>query len=174
MIGLKSKAPLGGMRRRIGASSHSVSHTNGRIHLAYSDTPNHDENTRTRSAMFRTVNTQLTTRNADLQSIVPLLQSQNARRQDLVLNSSKLTAFEGHLVFDGVKPVITDDGVTMADGLYRPTAICDETLSAKLNIPLAYLRRLRNEHIELWDSNVNGWLARAERTFMLRTFTGDR
>jgi hypothetical protein len=32
-------------------------------------------------------------------------------------------------------------------------------MADKLGIPVAYLRRLRDEHLALYDANVNGWLA---------------
>jgi hypothetical protein len=31
-------------------------------------------------------------------------------------------------------------------------------MADKLGIPVAYLRRLRDEHLALYDANVNGWL----------------
>jgi len=31
-------------------------------------------------------------------------------------------------------------------------------MADKLGIPVAYLRRLRAEHLALYDANVNGWL----------------
>lgn len=117
--------------------------------------------------------TQLQTRNAELAELVSIFEKQNARRQDLVLPSNKLHAADGNLIVSGVEPVLSEEGVTMADGIYAPTYIADETISAKLSIPLAYLRRLRGEHVELWDQNVNGWLSRDERSFMLRTFKSD-
>lgn len=110
-------------------------------------------------------------RNADLSTILRLLQEQEVRKVDMIVQGYNLRGDNGHLVVSGTDPVITEDGVTMADGRFLPTAVADEGVAEKLGIPLAYVRRLRNEHIELWDENVNGWLRRAEeKQYMLRTF----
>jgi hypothetical protein len=43
----------------------------------------------------------------------------------------------------------------------------------KLGIPVGYLRRLREEHLSLYDANVNGWLERQPgRQLLLRTLRG--
>jgi hypothetical protein len=78
------------------------------------------------------------------------------------------------LVISGTEPVLTDTGVDMADGTYRPTGVCDEGVSEKLGIDLRYLRKLRDRAIDLYDVNVNGWLDRAEldRKFLVRCFRG--
>jgi len=60
------------------------------------------------------------------------------------------------LVIAGTEPVLTDTGVDLADGIYRPTAVCDEGISDKLGIDLRYLRKLRGQAIDLYDVNVNG------------------
>ena len=117
--------------------------------------------------------TQLTTRNADLTQLVELLETQRVRRHDMVVHSDNLRARNGQLIVAGSEPVITMDGVDLADGIYTPTAVADEGVADKLGIPLAYVRRLRAENTPLWDANVNGWLERDERAFMLRTFRGD-
>jgi hypothetical protein len=46
--------------------------------------------------------------------------------------------------------------------------VCDQGIADKLGIPSAYLRRLRGEQPALYDANVNGWLRRDERKFLLR------
>jgi hypothetical protein len=76
---------------------------------------------------------------------------------------------------------MTTDGVTSAAGIYRPTKVADEGISAKLGINLAYLRRLREQRPDLWDANVNGWLhgddlagyPADDRTFLVRLFQAD-
>jgi hypothetical protein len=119
----------------------------------------------------------LTTRNATLGDLAAMLQTQQARKVDLVTPASTITAVDGNLVVTGSVPVIDGDGVTMMDGIYRPTQICDEKIAAKLAIPVGYLRRLRDERVDLYDANLNGWLHGAEgyaaaddRSFLLRTF----
>ncbi len=46
-------------------------------------------------------------------------------------------------------------------------------MADKLGIPTAYLRRLRAEHLNLYDANVNGWLERQpDRQLLVRTLRG--
>jgi hypothetical protein len=46
-------------------------------------------------------------------------------------------------------------------------------MADKLGIPSAYLRRLRAEHLDLYDANVNGWLQRQpDRQLLVRTLRG--
>jgi hypothetical protein len=116
----------------------------------------------------------LTTRNATLEDLTALLRGQQARMVDVVAGAAAIRAQGGHLLIDGTVPVLGDDGVTMTAGRYRPTDVCDQGLAAKLRIPAAYLRLMRQEHPILWDANVNGWLARDDRKFLLRCLRGDQ
>lgn len=101
---------------------------------------------------------QTTTRNANLDDLMTLLRDQQARKVDVVAPASQLRAVEGRLVIRGADATITDDGVTVADGTYTPTVVCDEGLADKLGVPVAYLKRLRETRPDLYDANVNGWL----------------
>jgi hypothetical protein len=116
----------------------------------------------------------LTTRHADLSDLAALLREQQARKVDVVAPPSALRARDGMLVIAGTEPVFTDAGVDLADGIYRPTAVCDEGIADKLGIDLRYLRKLREQAIDLYDVNVNGWLERADpgRRFLVRCFRG--
>lgn len=116
----------------------------------------------------------LTTRHADLGDLAALLREQQARKVDVVTPPSALRARGGMLVIAGTEPVLTDSGVDLADGIYRPTAACDEGISDKLGIDLRYLRKLRDQAIDLYDVNVNGWLDRSDpgRRFLVRCFRG--
>lgn len=97
-------------------------------------------------------------RNADLADLAALLREQHARKVDLVVPATKMAMRDGVLIVKGAEAVLTDDGVTMVDGTYRPTAVFDEGVADKLKIPLAYLRRMRNDRVDLYDANVNGWM----------------
>jgi hypothetical protein len=88
--------------------------------------------------------------------------------------AAALRSAGARLVIDQTDPQLTPDGVTMTTGTYAPTEVCDEGLAEKLGIPAAYLRRLRAEHPDLYDANVNGWLARAEKSYLVRCLRGDR
>lgn len=101
---------------------------------------------------------QTATRNATLEDLMGLLRDQHARKIDLVATAAAITARDGQLIIRGAEPMLTEDGVTSADGVYTPTAVCDEGLADKLGVPIRYMRVLRAERPDLWDANVNGWL----------------
>jgi hypothetical protein len=108
-----------------------------------------------------------------LEDLSKMLIEQQARKVDIVAPASSIRSRDGVLRVKGVEPYLDDDGVTLADGWYQPTSIADEGMAEKLGIPLAYMRRLRNSHTPLLDDNVNGWLKRDERSFLIRCFRGD-
>jgi hypothetical protein len=115
----------------------------------------------------------LTTRNATLPDLVTLLRDQHARKVDIPVEASQIHAVDGHLQLTGTPPLISPDGVTPTTGSYRPTVICDEGIANKFRIPIAYMRRLREEAPDLWDANVNGWLQRSGRRYLLRGLRGN-
>jgi hypothetical protein len=136
-------------------------------------------------------------RNANLGDLAEMLKDQHARKIDVVAPASAIESKGGLIHVTGTEAILTSDGVTMGDGVYQPTAIFDEGVAAKLQIPLAYVRRMRAERPDLYDANVNGWLhgqvkvtvtqadgfvsrTRAmptapvdERSFLLRMFRGE-
>lgn len=124
------------------------------------------------------------TRNTDLQGLVNLLREQHVRKVDVVAPATSITAVGGDLVLTGSEAVITEDGVTNGDGVYVPNNVAVEGISAKLGIPLAYLRRLASERRDLFDENINGLLHGGtsyadtdypadDRSFLVRAFTAD-
>lgn len=128
----------------------------------------------------------LTTRNATLADLATMLKEQHGRKLDMVVPATAIESDHGVLVVSGAEPVIDTDGVTAADGRYVPTAVCDEGIAEKLTIPVAYLKRLRDERSDLYDVNVNGWLVGTggsptdayfanpdARSFLMRCFKGD-
>jgi hypothetical protein len=131
----------------------------------------------------------LTARNADLADLAEILRDQHARKVDVVAPASTLRTRNGMLVVRGAEAVIDADGVTEADGIYRPTPVADEGIANRLGIPTAYLRRLREDRPDLYDANVNGWLhgrtkrhadgtvetiaPPESRSFLVRAFRGD-
>jgi hypothetical protein len=114
----------------------------------------------------------LTTRNATLEDLAALLRDQQARKVDVIAAAAAIRADRGRLII-AADPQITDDGVTLTSGAYTPTDVCDQGLAEKLAIPGAYLRRLRAEHPALYDANVNGWLARSGKRYLIRGMRGD-
>jgi hypothetical protein len=127
----------------------------------------------TRRAVAVPTSTTADARNAGLEDLVQILQRQQASKIDMVAPASAFSAHQGNINVHGVS-ILSENGVTMADGTYRPTAVADEGIAAKLGIPLAYLRRMRAEMPALYDTNVNGWLSQdPSRKFLLRGFTGE-
>jgi dsDNA-binding SOS-regulon protein len=112
-------------------------------------------------------------RNATLEDLVATLQGQQPRKLDVVAGAAAIRSEGGVIRLSGTEWAINEDGAVQQDGLYRPTDVCDTGISAKLRIPLDYLRRMRNEVPALYDANVNGWLERDDRKFMLRCFRPD-
>ncbi|MEJ8654939.1 DUF932 domain-containing protein [Streptomyces sp. MS1.AVA.4] len=113
-------------------------------------------------------------RNAHLSDLARILEDQQNRKLDVVAPASALRLREGNVHVSGVESLITEDGVTDVDGIYRPTAVADEGIADKLRVPLGYLRRMRAENVPLLDENVNAWLRQdPDRRFMLRAFRGD-
>jgi hypothetical protein len=110
---------------------------------------------------------------ATLADLVALLRDQQARKLDVVAPATALRSAGARLVIDHSEPQLTEDGVTMTTGAYTPTEVCDGGLADKLGIPAAYLRRLRAEHPGLYDANVNGWLDRTGKSYLVRCLRGD-
>lgn len=124
--------------------------------------------------MTRTATPDLAMRDGSIADMVHLLRNQYENRQDMIQAARGIRAEGGNLIIAGAsQQLLWDQGVTSTEGVYLPTEVCDEGISDKLEIPLAYVRRMRATHPELWDANVNGWLDRDPgRKFMIRTFPG--
>ncbi|HUY49763.1 MAG TPA: DUF932 domain-containing protein [Streptosporangiaceae bacterium] len=112
-------------------------------------------------------------RNATLEDLAALLRDQQARKLDIVAPATAVHAVGARLVVEGTAPVLGMDGVTMTDGAYAPTDVCDQGIADKLGIPAAYLRKMREQKPGLYDANVNGWLAGDDRRFLLRCLRGE-
>ncbi len=107
-------------------------------------------------------------RNVTLGDLAGMLRDQQARKVDIVVPATAIRARHGQLTIDGTDPVFGSDGVTMSAGTYTPTEVCDQGLADKLGIPAPYLRRMREQRPDLYDSNVNGWLDGDARKFLIR------
>jgi hypothetical protein len=107
-------------------------------------------------------------RNADLADLAALLKEQQFYKVDVVAPAAAIRARDGRLEIDGSVPLIGPDGVTTTAGSYLPTGVCDQGIADKRGIPVAYLRRLREQRPCLYDVNVNGWLAGDPRKFLVR------
>ena len=112
-------------------------------------------------------------RHATLEDLAALLRDQQARKVDIVAPAAAIRAQGARLVVDGTEPVLGPDGVTATAGSYAPTDVCDQGIADKLGIPAAYLRKMREQKPDLYDANVNGWLAGDDRRFLLRCLRGE-
>ncbi|HSU36296.1 MAG TPA: DUF932 domain-containing protein [Propionibacteriaceae bacterium] len=113
-------------------------------------------------------------RNLALEQLARVLQDQSARSLDIIAGSGAIRCIGGRLVIEGIAPILGPDGVTMSDGTYAINDIANTGIADKLGIPGAYLRKLAEEFPDLYDQNVNGWLTRTDRRFLLRALRTDR
>jgi hypothetical protein len=103
-----------------------------------------------------------------LDQLATLLQEQSTRTLDVIAGSGAIRSVGGNLVLDNTAPQLGPDGVTMTEGTYAINDIAQTGIADKLGIPVAYLRKMAAEFPELYDDNVNGWLARTDRRFLIR------
>lgn len=133
----------------------------------------------------------LEARNASLQDLMKVLNGQRARTLDVVAPATQVHARNGLIELSGTGIAdLSEDGVTAAAGLFRPLAQFDYGISDKLDIPIRYIRWMRENRPDLYDANVNGLLHGShggrddsdggspgyppdDRKFMLRLFRGD-
>ena len=113
------------------------------------------------------------TRNMDLDQLAKILHEESTRKLDVIAGAGAIRAAGGRLVLDDTEPVLGADDVTMSAGSYQINDVALTGLADKLAIPVAYLRRLHTEHPDLFDHNINGWLARTDRRFLIRVLRGD-
>lgn len=114
-------------------------------------------------------------RHAGLSDLAEVLQQQKRQTVDLVVPASDFSMLDGNLFVASSPPVIDVNGVLDPNGLYRPTAKADAQIGGLFGIPTHYVRRLRNENIGLYDTNVNEWAADpqyAEKKILARLFWG--
>jgi hypothetical protein len=110
-------------------------------------------------------------RNATMGELAEILMDQHKRKHDVVVNAAALESIEGDIVIKAGWTDIDAEGVLVQDLVLTPTAVADEGIADKLGIPIGYLRRMRNERIDLYDANVNGWLNdQGDRQFLVRGF----
>lgn len=118
-------------------------------------------------------------RNANLATLHTHLTEWHGARRDVIAPASLLRMEGTHLILDG-EPIITDEGVTSQPVAHVTWESFDNGLSDKLQIPRAYLRRMRQQRPDLYESTVNGWLTGDgqtyqpdPRSFLVRTLTQD-
>jgi len=122
------------------------------------------------------------TRNSSLPNLVEMLQKQSDVRYDIVVPSSDLQFKAGNLIVKGGGVDMTDDGVYTTDVNLAPTPIFDKGLAKRFNIPLRYVKTLRERVAvdvkesdpTLYDENMNYWLdADKSKQHLVRGFRTD-
>jgi len=126
------------------------------------------------------------TRNSSLPDLVEMLQKQADVRYDIVVPSSDLEFKAGNLTVKGGGVDMREDGVHTTDVDLAPTTIFDEGLAKRFNIPLKYVKTLRErvavDVLEadptwvptLYDENMNYWLnADKTKQHLVRGFRTD-
>lgn len=119
---------------------------------------------------------ELTHRKADLPTLAQALQEQRSRAVDVTVGKGNVWAQDGALVVSGLDPVMDENGVTDANGVYRLTTVGEEGVADKMQVPIGYLRRCRENVPGLWTANVNAWIEHLGGPWLLRLLqdrTGD-
>lgn len=125
-------------------------------------------------------------RNADLAAVVPVLRARRAQKIDVVVPTNQIKAQDGNILIQGLDSVqvpshtrLSDEGVTTIpgftynpSGVYVPTSVVDQQISDLHKIPVRYLRKLRNEDVELFDINVNRHAERSLGSNLVRLIWG--
>lgn len=113
-----------------------------------------------------------TLRGGDIQQVFALLQQQERHKVDVVVSTSLLRSYQGNFEINGLDPVLVDSGVLDISGSYRPVGPVDTQVSKILDIPVRYIRKLRDEIPTLLDTNINELASRAEGKVLLRLLWG--
>lgn len=113
-----------------------------------------------------------TLRNADVPSLMGILQDNQSRKLDLVVPTNSIRLVEGKLVIDGQEVILDESGVTDPNGDYWLADIVYQNIADLFGIPVRYVRRMWAEKVGLLDLNVNAWAADAEGTSLLRILQG--
>lgn len=125
---------------------------------------------------------QMTARNATLDDLARILEQQAAAKVDIVTPIVNLRMKGGVATIAGTS--VFEDGQR-----YVPTEIADGHLAEKLGVPGPYLRKTRQERVDIYDANINLWIHGGlvdqpepedpievpadQRVVKLRTFQGD-
>ncbi len=113
-----------------------------------------------------------TLRNADIPTLINLLQDNRSRTLDLVVPTNNIRFYQGNLSLGGHEAILDESGVTDINGLYQTAHIVDQNIADLFGIPVRYVRRMRAEKVSLLDTNVNAWADEAEGTSLLRILQG--
>jgi hypothetical protein len=104
-------------------------------------------------------------RNIGLEELDAQLTRQHELKADMVVSPAAIRSKGGLiLVENAIEEMSLEHGVGYRRGEFAATDVFDDGVSAKLGIHRAYLRKMREEALDLYDANVNGWLHGRRRT----------
>jgi hypothetical protein len=127
-------------------------------------------------------------RNADAATLLTTLRDRHAAKLDIVAPTNGIRLFGGNFLMGGLDEVdvpeqpakLTPNGVTEAvpgfsydpSGMYRPTYVVDQDIASLLDIPVRYVRKMRDQDVELLDINVNRWAEKEQGNSLFRLLRG--
>ena len=115
---------------------------------------------------------QMEARNARFEDVLELLEMQHETKYDVVVPSTHLRYRSGDLIVRQGATLLREDGVSTVDAGLAPTDQFESHLATRLEIPIQYLRKMRESDVDLLDINVNHWLKASERNWFVRGFRG--
>lgn len=105
------------------------------------------------------------TNDQELAGLVQHMTELSAKREDLVVSAKDMTAV---VIEDEVRFAINKDS-SLPPVLYRPTYRGHETMWNRMDIPKQYYLRMGNEAPELLSTNINHWLTKSPKNYLVRT-----
>lgn len=116
-----------------------------------------------------------TLRHGDLPTLVSILNSQAARKHDVIVPARDLVVTDdGHLTVPVQEHVLDAEGVTETLAMVPHTwnTVAAGHLAERCGIPWAYWQRMEREDLGLLAHNANRWLGDDNRSYMVRTLLG--
>lgn len=122
-------------------------------------------------------------RNISILELVRELELQQVRKRDMVAPSTHLSFRDGKLIIresdneSGLNRLLPTLGITATEEM--PELVLDtlprfeEQVREKLDIPKAYYDRCKEKAMPLLDTNLNYWLERANKNYLVRSFVDD-
>lgn len=107
-------------------------------------------------------------RHIGMNTLIATLRDQHTRSVDVIAGAATLHATNGNLIIPHTAPLLTSTGVDLATGIFKLSDVALGGVGAKLSVPLDYLRRMSRENIPALDFNINTWLERDDRRFLVR------
>ena len=100
-----------------------------------------------------------------LEALVEKLEKRNTMKRDFIVPSSKMHWANGDLCIN----------TTETDAMiFKPTELFETQIADKLGIPNPYFRKMKSQHADLLQQNVNGWLEKNPRkNYMVRTYESE-